>query len=201
MHQPVLRAVTPYVLVGGRSTRMGRDKAFLPWQGRTLLQHSMDRVACLGAVRLLSGDAQMTDRAAQLAPFGMLVPDRLPNAGPLGGIDAALHDVPTEWLLIVPVDQPYLPSTAFMSLVAEVERSRAEAAWFTQPAGAEPLPLLLHRSLRDGICAALGRGERRVLPTVQAVALHTYQAFRSQSEWFRNLNSPADVTSAESADG
>ena len=189
--------LTPYVLAGGRSTRMGRDKAFVVLGGDTLLEHALRRARVLGEPRILSGDASDEARGTRLRRFAPLVPDRTAGAGPLGGIDAALQDSPTDWLLILPIDQPYLPALALEDWIAEAERAAVRAAWFTHPGGTEPLPLLLHRSLADAISLALQRGERRVLPVVKAATSRQLEVFRSQEEWFRNLNYPADVAGTE----
>ena len=191
--------LTPYILAGGRSTRMGRDKAFVEWGDDTLLGHALRRAHALGEPRILSGDATDEERRSRLSQYAPTVPDRTAGAGPLGGIDAALQDSPTDWLLVLPIDQPYLPAAALEEWVAEVERAEVQAAWFTHSGGTEPLPLLLHRSLAEPIGRALLLGERRVLPVVQAAASRTLGAFRSQADWFRNLNSPNDLDSAETA--
>ena len=184
--------ITPYVLVGGRSSRMGRDKAFLPWQGSTLLAHAVRRLSLFGSVRLLSGNAQ--DAAVQLAPFGMLVPDRTPHSGPLGGIVAALHDTPTDWALILPVDQPCLPTAALLDWVREVVAKNATASWFVPPDGPEPLPLLLHCTLATAITEAFAAGQRRLLPAVGPAAGERGLTFPvAHGEWFRNLNRPEDL--------
>ncbi len=189
-----MQAITPYVLVGGRSSRMGRDKAFLPWQGATLLGHAVARLASFGPARLLSGDPADESRAAQLTPFGELVADRTPGCGPIGGIDAALHDLTTSWALILPIDQPGLPAAELLRWAAQVVGSAALASWLVPPDGAEPLPLLLHRSLAAAAAAALAAGQRRILPAIESIATPFVLPVRVRHpEWFRNLNSPRDL--------
>lgn len=185
--------VTPYVLAGGRSTRMGRDKAFLELDGVSLLEFALRRTQGLGEARILSGDAEDMERRARLAQFGPTVPDRVANAGPLGGIDAALADAPGEWVMVVPVDQPFLPAEALEAWFAEVSATGVKAAWLAHPGGTEPLPLLVHRSLGPAVEAALLHGERRVLTVMQAVVPGAVATFRRETEWFRNLNSPGDL--------
>ncbi|MGB3393622.1 MAG: molybdenum cofactor guanylyltransferase [Stenotrophomonas sp.] len=87
------------VLAGGLSSRMGRDKALLPWHGRTLLEHICGLLRQAGANPLrVSGNYPATNG----------IPDLLPQRGPLGGLHsvlATLHDGPA-W--VVPVDMPLL---------------------------------------------------------------------------------------------
>ena len=74
-----------FVLAGGRSSRMGRDKAFLPWESRFLVQHVTDQVALAAGNVALIGDQERYS-ALRLDCFA----DLRPGLGPLAGIEAAL---------------------------------------------------------------------------------------------------------------
>lgn len=65
------------VLAGGRSSRMGRDKALLPWHGRTLLEHMRGLLRQAGAQRVWVSGAY---------PAFAGIPDRIAHCGPLGGL-------------------------------------------------------------------------------------------------------------------
>ena len=104
--------ISGFVLAGGRSSRLGRDKALLPWppnataegNSQTLLQHSIARLQRVCAT--VSICANRDD-----LPFaGTILPDALPGSGPLGGIVAALETSTTDWNLVLAVDLPFLPS-------------------------------------------------------------------------------------------
>ncbi len=188
---PVL---TPYLLVGGLSTRMGTDKAFLVLHGRTLLEHALHRLQTFGPATLLNGNPANESRRQQLAAYARTVPDRTPDAGPLGGIDAALHDCQTVWALILPIDQPNLPTQVLQHWTAEVLATGAKASWLTQPTGPEPLPVLLHRSLAIPIAHALNQGDRKLIPTLRRLAGPSLLASpQHHPEWFLNLNQPRDL--------
>ena len=173
---------------------MGRDKAFVPWNGANLLQGAIGRLADFGPARLLSGDAADLERAKRLEQYGALVPDRVAGGGPLGGVDAALQEVGTVWALIVPVDQPRLPAGELLQWAEEVCASTAKASWFTHPGGVEPLPLLLHRSLGPAIAQAFAEGQRRLLPVIRTIVGNEgLPAAVDHPEWFQNLNRPEDL--------
>ncbi len=84
-------SVNGIVLAGGLSTRMGRDKALLPWQGRTLLEHMRGLLMQAGAREVwVSGN---------YPAFGG-VPDRVARCGPLGGLYSVamrMPDGPAWW--------------------------------------------------------------------------------------------------------
>lgn len=90
---------TGVVLAGGRSRRMGRDKARLPWRGQSLLAHACATLTAAGAARVVvSGD---------YPEWGGL-PDATPDLGPLGGVASVFSAHPVGVLLLMPVDMPLL---------------------------------------------------------------------------------------------
>ena len=93
---------TPWVgvvLAGGRSSRMGRDKARLAWRDQSLLAHACATLQAAGACRVVvSGDY----------PEYAGIPDALPALGPLGGLASVVDALPDGVLLLVPVDMPLL---------------------------------------------------------------------------------------------
>lgn len=99
------------VLAGGRSLRMGRDKALLEWNGRTLLDHAIARFRLAGIPRVIvSGDR----------PNYRCIVDIVPQAGPLGGLYAVARAYPEHVLVVVPVDMPTLPAEWLATLVEGV---------------------------------------------------------------------------------
>src|SRR5690606_36282231 len=90
------------IIAGGRATRLdGRDKAWIERNGRPLVVTLAARLAPeVGAV-LVSANR---DAGRYLAHGLHPVPDRTPDAGPLGGLDALAAACGTPWFLTVPVD-------------------------------------------------------------------------------------------------
>lgn len=113
------------VLAGGRSSRMGQDKALLRIDGRTLLERTTEALREVGA-----GEVSISG-----AREGGIV-DRWPLAGPVGGIASALDALPDAEWLIAPVDMPWLDDTVLAPLLAE--RSAAVTCW-----AGHPLPMRL----------------------------------------------------------
>ncbi len=104
------------VLAGGRSRRMGCDKALLPWQGRTLLDHAIARFRHAGfATVAVSGDR----------PEHSGILDAYPEAGPLGGLLAVARAYQERYLVVVPVDMPKLTADWLIELAAHCEAAAA----------------------------------------------------------------------------
>lgn len=91
------------ILAGGKSSRMGRDKAWLEIDGQSLLARQIQLVREAGAHEVfISGRAN-----ANYAEFDCRVlQDQLVGAGPLGGIESALAVTPSSLLLVLAVDMP-----------------------------------------------------------------------------------------------
>lgn len=120
--------ISGFVLAGGRSSRLGRDKALLPWppnataegNSQTLLQHTIVRLQRVCAT--VSICASRSD----FSFMGTILPDALPGSGPLGGIVAALESSTTDWNLMLAVDLPFLPVEVLQALVTF---SRQRETW------------------------------------------------------------------------
>jgi molybdopterin-guanine dinucleotide biosynthesis protein A len=102
MNQSSLHDITGVILVGGKSRRMGRDKAFLQIAGKTLFERvleifgvSFDRLVLVG------------DRAERFAGFGLpVLPDIYPGSA-LGGLYTALSHAETEYIFVSSCDLPF----------------------------------------------------------------------------------------------
>src|SRR5215469_2143568 len=102
--------VSAFILAGGRSTRMGTDKAFVMLDGRTLLARMLE------LARSVCADVRIVGDRTKFGAFAAVVEDIFPTCGPLGGIHAALRSSKTDLNLIFAVDIPFL-STEFLQFM------------------------------------------------------------------------------------
>jgi molybdopterin-guanine dinucleotide biosynthesis protein A len=130
--------MTVAILAGGKSRRMGFDKALLLWQGVTLLERVV-RAAWEGVGKaMVIGRTRPPDWPAELAsvPF---VQDRLPGLGPLGGLVTALEQAQGP-VLLVGCDMPLLVPEALRWLTGEFDPSAAgDGVVTTREGRLEPL--------------------------------------------------------------
>src|SRR5947209_5486923 len=111
--------ITAFILVGGKSTRMGTDKAFVNLAGRPLISHALELARAITEETKIVGDPKT------FASFGTIVPDIYPARGPLAGIHAALASTATDYNLILGVDLPFLQPDFLKYLVTEAQSSLA----------------------------------------------------------------------------
>ncbi|MFI5335717.1 MAG: molybdenum cofactor guanylyltransferase [Opitutales bacterium] len=180
------------VLVGGRSTRMGRDKARLLFDGQPLWRRQLRLLECIGAnpVRLVLRPRQRSfgDRTREIR-------DSVENAGPLSGLLAALTAAPTPWLAVLAVDMPHLDATWFRRL-RRLCRPGVGAVVMV-PAGYEPLAAIYPHTARTIVARRL-HGEKLALQDLVAelVRRRKMKVLRlPASEGWRtaNWNTPADL--------
>lgn len=223
------KAIPPvggYVLAGGRSSRMGRDKALLPLDGKPLVERAVTKL------QRLCAKVSVLSRNAELAAYAPLVPDHFGGSGPLGGIEAALLDSEFAWNLILPVDMPFLPTRLLddwmYSALQEPIRD-LRISMLAVNGQAYPTLLLIHRDVRPYLRADLKVGRYKVLDSLesaaQAIAAERrvkpervfWQAqyddpnspkwrnadkvwkkgARGYFDWFANLNTPEEFAEAE----
>jgi molybdopterin-guanine dinucleotide biosynthesis protein A len=184
-----------FVVAGGLSRRMGRDKALLPWAGGTLLDHALRRLqAVAGDVRILGGDeARYADRGLPVHA------DAMAGAGPLAGLLAALEAAAPRPVLLLGVDLPFVTP----DLLRHVGGALAgfDAAVPVTAGGPEPLCAGYGQRCLEPVRAALAAGERKMTSFWPAVRVKTIETdelarFGDPDQLFRNLNRPADYAAA-----
>jgi molybdenum cofactor guanylyltransferase len=179
------------VLAGGRSSRMGCNKALLPYRGRPLVE-SVAR-----AVERAAGSAVLVGNPGSYGSLTFPVtPDIYPGEGPLGGILTALQHADssytqTNWNLIVACDMPELSAEFLRGLLDEAERSDADALVPCGPSGLlEPLCAVYHRRSRQRLYAAFAGGIRKVTAAFEGLRIAAWPV--PELARFQNINTPED---------
>ncbi len=150
-----------YVLVGGASSRMGRDKALLHYHGVPLAAY------VAGKVREAAGSAVLVGDPARYGRLGFpAIEDVMRGCGPLGGIYAALVHSTADWNLIVACDMPRIHTAMLAGLVEGAERAGADCFIPAGAGGIEPLCAVYHRRAAARIGEALAHGVRKVAEAV-----------------------------------
>jgi molybdopterin-guanine dinucleotide biosynthesis protein A len=175
-----------YVLAGGRSSRMGRDKALLPFRGGLLGEMVARAVAEAAGSAVLVGNTALGEKLGFPA-----IPDLYPGEGPLAGILAALAHTTADWNLIVACDMPGLTAGFLGGLLDGAERAGAAVLLPAGPAGRpEPLCAVYRRRSRAPIEAAFQRGVRKVAAALEEAGALTLPV--PDIAPFQNVNTPED---------
>jgi molybdopterin-guanine dinucleotide biosynthesis protein A len=183
--------VTGFAVAGGRSQRMGSDKALLPWAGTTLLEHTLARLRDVCAeVCILSG-VQI-----RYANYGVPVhADVVPEAGPLGGVHAGLLNLRTPVGLFLAVDTPLIPPALLGALAAAA--AGFDAVVPVVGGLPEPLCAVYRGTCLEPVRRRLEAGERKMTSfwpfiRVRTMAEDELAIFGDPTLMFRNLNTTED---------
>ncbi|MGH9773463.1 MAG: molybdenum cofactor guanylyltransferase [Candidatus Acidiferrales bacterium] len=185
-----------FILAGGASTRMGRDKALLEIGGQPMLLH----VAKI--VEPLVGSPEVIGAPERYSHLGLRVSaDDFPGCGPLGGIATALGHSQREWILVLGCDLPHLTPAWLEYLIKRAGASRAGALIPMSDTGYEPLCAMYSKRAEAAMVRALGAGVRKVMLGLAEVEVTTIapgesNKFDSDGRLFKNINSPADYEEA-----
>lgn len=178
------------IMAGGRSSRMGEDKAALQLDGVTLLERTSALLKEAGAdVVLVSGRPQLTDGFSDL----------FPNCGPPGAVLSTLHwlrqkhGLDGSMLLFLPVDMPLLEKTTLLELLdasRSVQGCHYERQVFPCTMRAsEPLYAHLQEKFQLGQEPGGRRSMKAILGWLDARRLPVDSARETQ---FLNANTPED---------
>lgn len=105
--------ITGVILAGGKSSRMGTDKALLKINGKSFIQHIAEVLQQVFEQVIIISDHADRYRFLRLPVYE----DIFRNSGPLGGIHSALVHARTENVFVVSCDMPLLPSQVIRDLI------------------------------------------------------------------------------------
>jgi molybdopterin-guanine dinucleotide biosynthesis protein A len=200
------RSAEGFVLAGGQSTRMGRDKATLLYEGQPLIVRSVDRLTSLGLRVRIAGSRP------DLAEYADVVEDRHPGCGPLSGLEAALAASDAELNVFTAVDLPHLPAMFLDWMIWRAEHTGALGTIPMLAGRPQPLCAVYHRMLHAGLARALRADDCKVMHAVERAAKGAVDAFSMErvvasrwdwsanlpvQRWFENLNTPSDLKLVE----
>ncbi|MBK8984525.1 MAG: molybdenum cofactor guanylyltransferase [Chloroflexi bacterium] len=183
---------TVAIMAGGKSSRMGRDKSFVLFQGRPLIEVVIERVAGLGAETIL-----ITNKPADYAHLGLpMFSDVYPDCGPLGGIYTAVHHASHAYTLVVACDMPWLNRDLLQYQIGL--RQQADVIvprWDKFP---EPLHAVYSRACLAPIETNLRAQMFKITSffgrvTVRFVEREAIERLDANGRSFANLNTPEDL--------
>ncbi len=192
--------VTGAIIAGGTSHRMGVDKRGLLVEGVPLLRRVAFGLAAVSDELVVSCRRDSPPAPALWRPLGArLVFDRLAEAGPLAGVEAALAASEGELVLVAACDMPWLVPDVLRLLLGEAGRHpEADAVALRTGRGPEPLLCVYRRQVLPTVTRLLDGGERRmhallaVIP-MREVAPSVWRVADPDGRTAVNLNTPTDL--------
>ena len=172
------------LLAGGKNARMGQHKAELQYEGKTFLQHMLDKAGQLDIEKFFISGYPSSD------PQIRSVADVYENRGPLGGLQAAMCAMDTPYCLVLPVDAPKLPLDVLESLLqAHENRTDERVLIWEHGVRQEPLiaiyPTAMATTIEDLI-------RHQPAPVFRALEVWGYNRYRLEvdDDLVLNVNTP-----------
>ena len=200
-----------FVLAGGKSSRMGQDKALLAFCGRPMVEIAVEKL------REFCAEVSIAGNREDLQVFSPVVREERLDVGPVAGVEAGLLASTQPWAMFMPVDVPLVPLEVLQTWAAAVvERQSAGcvASYLLVNRHRQPAFCLIRRECYGSVRLAIERGERRLddilmsidsdeeagwlwLCDVAKFALRSNPAYQDMEFWFSNVNTPEELVEAE----
>jgi molybdenum cofactor guanylyltransferase len=191
-------SVTGFILAGGKSARMGTDKALLELAGRPLIEHMLE------LARSVCPQVCVVGEPAKFSRLAPVINDLYAGQGPLAGIHAALTHSETDLNLILGVDLPFLEADFLGYLISQ---SRTSGGVVTVPVAngfSQTLCAVYRREFGEFAGRALRVGRNKVDAIFSQTSVR--QLFEEElaragfgTRMFRNVNTPEDWRQAQEA--
>jgi molybdenum cofactor guanylyltransferase len=190
MEKELLADITGVILVGGKSRRMGRDKAFLSWEGATLFEKVLGIFReNFATVLLAGGDDERYGKYGE-----RIFPDLYPGSA-LGGLYTGLYHATSTYIFVVSCDMPY-PSAALLRYLCSLKGDYDCVVPETAQA-LEPLFAVYAKSALPAMLEMLDHGNFRIYdlyPKLRTryVGVAELAPFAEGGRSFVNVNTPED---------
>ncbi len=196
-----MQMVTGIILAGGKSRRMGQNKALLRLGNETLIGHVIHRIQPITDELLL-----ITNSPEEYIHLGITMHgDIIPNAGALGGIHAGLAYASHETVICVGCDNPFLMPNLLTYLVSVLGKHDAVMPWTDKEEGQITLQTLCavySKRCLSIIEEMLNELDLRVhalqeRANVLCLSPEVWKTYDSEGHSFFNVNTPADFEKAQ----
>lgn len=186
---PCIQKLSGAILAGGKSRRMGRDKALLTVDGIPLIEHTRSLLRHYCTEVFIAGERP--DLATDEFPA---YADQFPGSS-LGGVHTALKHAVNDWVLVAACDL-VRPSALLLRALLSARTKDCAAVVPVTPKGPEPLFALYHRCCLQQVEAMLTGGEltvQRLFERIEYVGVNVERLVDDWRALLGNVNTPADL--------
>ncbi len=184
-------SISGIILAGGRSSRMGTDKAFIQIGSKTLIEKMFDLIKKYCVEILISAN----DNTGYSFPGQRIIPDERHGLGPIGGIYSCLKQSRTENNLVIAVDMPFINDGLIQFLLANTGNAELVVP-ATGKGKIEPLCAVYRKSVAAYLEKMIAENDLKVQNLMNYCRSHKLHITREQEFYndrlFFNVNTQAD---------
>lgn len=184
-------AVSGFILAGGRSRRMGTDKAFLLVQEEPLLKHM------ISLVEPFCNEIAISGQNSDYKSFNVnLIPDVFSGCGPISGLYSSLKHSSFDWNLIISVDVPFVNDELICYLISNI--SEVDCIIPEHTSRVEPLVGLYNRRILPVVEEMIKSGDYKLMNLLSKLNTRYLDCNNLISKYprlFFNVNRPHDYQS------
>lgn len=191
--------LTVAVIAGGKSSRMGTDKSFVPILGKPLIEHLLTRIGELGQDETLL----ITNQPSEYAYLGLpMFEDVLPGKGSLGGIYTALYHSSQPYTLAIACDMPFVNPPLLRHMMALRQGDQFDVIVPRVEGYPEGLHAIYSKACLPPIRERLEANQLKVIGFYERVRVRyideaEYQQFDPKGQSFYNVNTPEELAEAQ----
>ncbi len=174
-----------FILSGGKSSRMKKDKSLMLFDGKSMTQHIVDRF------RSLNHEIFIISNNKSHQCFGVpVIEDNYKNCGPIGGIEAGLSFSKIEQNIFLTCDSPFIEHSLIKYLNSNPTKSEIV---FTKDEIAHPFPGLYSKSIHDKLKTLIPKGLRKMTDLENYFNVTQLDCSHFNNNNFINFNTPEDI--------
>lgn len=183
--------MTAIILAGGKSQRMGFNKAFLKYGDKTFIEHQIARLSKIFDEIILSANDTSVYAHLNLP----IVSDVIPGKGPLSGICAGLVRSTSPHAFVIACDMPFIQEKVILYLKEQIDNYDVVVPQTSR--GLEPLHAFYSKNCIQPIYHCLNEGRLRIIDffrevKVRVVDEHEFKGLDISTQSLINLNTPEE---------
>lgn len=175
------------ILAGGKSSRMGSDKAFLELEGKSFIQKLCEEFDCFEEKIIARGNRGDIGNI-----LWKIIPDRYVECGPMGGLHAILSTCKSEVMFCVSCDMPFLEHSLVEELCKYLSDDTEAVIAVTQDGRKHPLCGLYRKSVVSVLEEQILSGNYRMMGVLDKIKVNYVTITSQNTQQLRNINTPQE---------
>lgn len=185
-----LKKINAFILAGGQSSRMGKDKALVNFLDKPMLQHAID------LVKPIFQEVFILSSSPAHSGYGLkCIPDQFANSGPLAALHSGLLASSSEWNFFLACDMPRMNTDCIEHLYNQLSQN-TDAAIPNHKNGIEPLAAFYHRDCISVFDAQLKAGQYKIQEALKKIDVQLISIQTDTFDFrpcFQNFNTPNEL--------